>query len=302
MDNFDLIATNLYLALAMGEIATPLHDLKYKKQYIEQPIHPKNGNSFPPDVILFSKTYHHTLLLEIKNTTTSDFNDSQADNYTKVEPDHFKIVFTGYRELNRLKIDFAYKAHNQNEAHLVRGIAETGLDLPLLILDVEKLELRHSEKTKRFDFDRLENVFEKPLKLPIKSVDDIPQLIHFTPDTDNYQVLAYVITSLIALTKSESDAISILDLAKKSYSKLKIWDELDVRFKERLIKKVERILIDSKNYGLDDYVNYSPQTKKVSIDIFDSSGQKAQAKLAAIQTRLKTPEAVIGSGQTALGV
>lgn len=302
MENFDLIATNLYLALAMGEIATPLHNLKYSKQYIEQPIHPKKGNAFPPDVILFSKTYHHTLLLEIKNTTTSDFNETQAKNYMGVEPDHFKIVFTGYRELNRLKVDFSYKAHDQNEAHLARDIEGSGMALPLLIFDAKKFEIRHSEKTKRFDFARLEKIFEKPLRLPIKSLEEIPRLIHFTPDTDNYEILAYVVTSLIALTKKETDDVTLLELTKKSYSKLKLWDELDNRFKERLMKKVEEILISSKNFGLDDYIEYTPKTKKVKIDIFDGSGQKAQAKLAAIQTRLKSPEAVIGSGQTTLSV
>lgn len=300
MNNFDLIATNLYLSLATGEIPTPIQGLKYSKQYIEQPIHPAKGGAFPPDIILFSKTYNHTLLLEIKNTTTSDFREAQAKNYIEVEPNHFRIVFSGYRELKRLKIDFSYAAHDQNESHLTRDIKKSGLGVPLLVFDTEALSIKRPPAMKGFDFNRLETIFSSPIELPIRSLDEIPRLIHFTPETDNYQVLSYVITTLIAMAKKDSDKISIADLTKRSYSKLKIWDELDSRFRQRLVNKVENILIGCKNYGLDEYIQYSPTLKTVSIDIFDNSGQKAQAKLAAIHARLKSPKAVIGSGQTTL--
>lgn len=292
MDDFDITIINAYLNLVKGDVISPLKDMGYTKQFIEEQVRSSSGRAFPADLILFSKRYNHACIIEIKNTTTTEMNTNQAHGYRDLNHESLRETLPAHRELPRITIDIAYHGHASNEQHLARGLTACGVSFPLLILDSDRFTIKKSALSGDFNYSRIKNIFHTEIALNIDDLDKIVPYIKYGIETDNYKLAKIITPELIArimpITAGDEEAtVLIEDIAKSTYSMLgpSFWNELNPEHKRKLTLKVRDTFMQMRDNGLH-YIKIR-DGRFVGLAIYDDKGEINQATLIALKQRIE---------------
>ena len=114
MDFDDTTVINLYLNLVKGDVDTPIKDLRFSQQFIEEKVRSGNNTVFPIDLVLFSR--HHNLVwaIEVKDISTTDLSQGQVDAYSHLVTSSFQRTLPSHTELARMRIEVSYQGNDTN--------------------------------------------------------------------------------------------------------------------------------------------------------------------------------------------
>ncbi len=305
--DFDTVITNLYINLVKGDLKTPIKDLRFTEQFIEEKVRSGNGSTFPIDIVLFSKHYNIAWALEVKDITTTDLNESQANAYQALNVDSFAATLPSHRERKSMTIDVAYQGNGANERHISDSLKTIGTDFPVITLDMDNCKLSRFNSSSAFKHSRLNSVFSSEIDLKIKSIDQLVNYVRFSPKTNHTIVNSICLPKLVQLTMAasrknkNSDNIyefTIANLAKESYATIDIWDKLDGTYRRQLVQTVRDALTQLQSAGLG--VLKVTGGEKVSIDIFDINGSVNQQTLQSITQRIEDATPSVSMSQSSL--
>lgn len=264
-----------------------------------------NGTTFPVDLFLFSNKYNHACVIEIKDTTTTELNTSQANAYAALNNDSFRTLLSGYRELPRMSKDIIYQGNSTNAQTISQELVSNSTDFPVLTLDVDGCFIEKFDGSTDFASARLRSAYSGRINFGVGSIEEIVPYVKFGPKTNHFVIASVVIPHLIRLTKKvhsrgETDAkfISIKDLTRESYGMVNFWEHFSSAYKDELTRAVRDSLIQVKEYGLDSLTIRSGV--EVKIALFDINGQINTQTLQAIASRLDSASGLATMSQSSI--
>lgn len=305
--DFDTIVTNLYLNLAKGDLKTPIKDLRFTQQFIEEKVRSGNDTVFPVDIVLFSRHYNIAWAMEVKDITTSDLDENQAKAYSSLNTTSFRQTLPSHRELDRMNIDVSYQGNPTNSQHIHDSLKVVGTTFPVVVLDVENCTLQRYDNAVSFKNSRLNNAFDSGVDLKIKTINELTNYVKFSPKTNHTIVAAACLPNLAKLTIAKNRKspnpertyeFSITELTKNSYASIDIWDKLDSNYRQLLIRSVRDALTQLQNAELDSLKVISGD--RVCINIFDINGNVNQQILQSITQKIKDSSVELGQSQSSL--
>lgn len=305
--DFDTVVTNLYLNLAKGDLKTPIKDLKFSQQFIEEKVRSGNGTVFPIDIVLFSRHFNIAWLLELKEITTTDLNESQANSYNELTTDSFNQTLLSHTELSSMKMDVTYQGTPENAEHIHTSLDSIKTNFPVVVLDVENCKLYRYENSVDFKNNRLNAAFGSEVKLKIKTMDQLTNYVKFSPKTNHNIVASVAMPTLVRLTIKANRSnpnddhkyeFAIQEITKECYSTIKLWDKMDGTYRQQLTRSVRDALKQLSDSGLDSLKVIGGE--RVSISIFDINGNVNQQTLQSITQKIKESVDEVGMSQSSI--
>lgn len=307
MMDFDTIITNLYINLAKGDLKTPIKDLRFTEQFIEEKVRSGNNSILPIDVLLFSKHFNLAWAIELKDITSTDLNESQAHAYNNLTHSSFATTLASHRERNSMIVQAAYHGNTDNAKHISNSLETIDVKLPVVVLDVDNCKLYHFPDSEAFTNSHLNRAFSSIIDLKIKSMDQLVNYVRFSPKTNHTIVNSICLPRLVQLTIDASRKnrnsenkyeFTIANLAKESYSTIDLWDKLDSSYRHLLIRAVRDALSQLEKAGLE--ALKVTGGNKASIDIFDVNGNVNQQTLQSITQRIEATSPEVFMSQSSL--
>jgi hypothetical protein len=302
--DFDTNAVNLYFNLVKGDIDTPIKDLRFKQQFIEEKVRSGNNSVLPIDILLFSRHYNLAWAIELKDTTTTNLPDGQVQAYYNLAADSFRRTLPSHTELDRMKIEVTYQGNGTNGEHISNQLQICGASFPVLSLDMENCKLYKHSDTSVFADTRLANTFNNEVDLGIDSMAKLAQYVKFGPKTNHQIVAAAVLPTILKMTQKAHRRsggtvrieLVIGDITKESYTTIDIWDKLDSTYRAQLTRSVRDALIALRDGGLGELEITAGE--KVSLNIYDVSGKVNQQILSSITQRVNSAANAVGLSQS----
>lgn len=302
--DFDTSAVNLYFNLVKGDIDTPIKDLRFNQQFVEEKVRSGNNTVLPIDILLFSRHYNIAWAIELKDTTTTELPERQIEAYGNLQTNSFSRTLPSNTELNNMKIEVSYQGNSVNGEHLSNQLRVCGADFPVITLDIKNCKLSKHEDASTFNDTRLATAFNVEIDLGIDSLAKLAQYVKFGPKTNHQIVAAAVLPTILKMTqkahrKSGGNSrveLSLGDITKESYSTIDIWGNLDSNYRSDLVRSVRDALVSLRDGGLTELEITAGE--KISLNIYDIKGKVNQQILASIKQKMEAATVSVSQSQS----
>lgn len=274
----DVAISNIFIDLSTKGTLSDVFlgkEVSLKDISIERKVHPTGKSPFPADIILFSRKYTYFLVIEVKNTTTTGLDVSQADSYSKLAPaDTFNYV----ADINpsQIRYDISYLSDDTCFSHVTAQLTANNYNYPVLCVDLTSFWIGYKTKT-RLNVPKISRLFNDGIQLNISSLEEIPKTINYGTNSLLSEIARLAATELIAQVLKNGQEIATSVLTEHSFSNISLlWNRIDPNYKKNLISRVKAAIRELMSNGVD---QITIDGDMWSIDIFDTNQKISIAKL-----------------------
>ena len=286
-EEIDLIITNVIIDMArVGDISDAFQnkDIKLKEIALELTIFPSSGESFPADIVLFSRKRNYYLVLEMKLTATTSLNTTQANGYSTIDvKTSFKDIFSPNPETSQQ--DVGYITESEFYLHVKSELSANGYSFPTLCFDKENFILSIDKNDHDLSDKKINSLFINKIQLNVDSLDKVPRHINFCPSTPHHKIASSIITSLIGICERHPETfIKTSEICRDSISNYSfLWERMDRRYRREVESIVNRTLRALVSRGVEDLIYESGGW---IVDIFDINGKISVPKYSKLKEQL----------------
>lgn len=230
--HFNLLMTNLWIALFNGDspLPTNLRDLGYVPLWVDKEFAVGEGKRVNPDLIAFSMSGHHTLVLEWKSG--ANISPDQAERYGKVTSNDLRLKASVPTEASE-EHQITYVGDEPHEERLSMGLDECAVTYPLIIRTEGGLELRKNSFAKQ----QLQELFEVGIPIDWALVP-----ITYMPLDDEsrlHEFASYVIQEVVSSTMRNDRVFTASDVSPKM---IRYWRHIGTPMRNKIVAKVNKVL------------------------------------------------------------